>query len=175
MALRPAAIFTGLYMHCCHFPLLHACCFSDGLLQSDGRRRRKNGNGHKRQAGDLLPVSTWKRDNQEVLLFYISCESWCHFSFPSPSSVCCLFVTLGCSEISKGEVKRSKHRLDDLCVLGMANRWWWFGGVALLLALIWALYCALLQDYYINWADLITLGMREKRMEYVISLQIRTS
>lgn len=59
------------------------------------------------------------------------------------------------------------------CVFfGMANG---RKGGAVLLPLIGALQCALLQDYYINWSDLITLGMREKRMEYVISLQIHTS
>ena len=49
------------------------------------------------------------------------------------------------------------------------------GRGAVLLALIGASYCALLQDYYINWADLIKLGMREERMENVKSLQIHTS
>lgn len=46
---------------------------------------------------------------------------------------------------------------------------------AVLLGLIRALYSALLQDYYINGPDLITLGMRERRMQYVIALQIHTS
>lgn len=49
------------------------------------------------------------------------------------------------------------------------------GRGAVLLALIGALYSALLQDYYINCSDLITLGMQGRRMEYVISLQIHTS
>lgn len=40
---------------------------------------------------------------------------------------------------------------------------------AVLLALIVALYCAMLQDYYINLSDLITLGMREKKMEHFLA------
>ena len=49
------------------------------------------------------------------------------------------------------------------------------GGGEVLLTLIGALCSAFFQDYYINWSDLITLGMQEKRMEYVIFLQIHTS
>lgn len=67
------------------------------------------------------------------------------------------------------EVRR--HRLDDLCVLACPIG----GRGAVLLALIGALYCALLQDYCINGPDLITLGMRGKRTEYVIPSQIHTS
>lgn len=92
--------------------------------------------------------------------FYISWDLWSFFPFIS--SPLFQFVALACFEMKlRFDGEANTHLIAYMLLAGPGG-----GKVSVLLALIGALYCALLQDYCINCCGLITLGMTEKRLSY---------
>lgn len=170
MALRHAGIHTGplhallpLSSDACSLPLWQLP--AERWEESERRRTWTE-----RQAEEILLVFTWKefkrRGYQEMLLLYISCESLVSLSF-APSFTCLAVYLLHWKAYA---VRLNGGRWGgantDLMTYVFLSRP--IGGrCAFLLALIGALYCALLQDYYINWSDSITLGnARERSTSY---------
>ena len=94
MALRPAAIHAGLYMHCCHFPVMNARRPLWQLPTARWEERKKDRDvGRETERRWCLSLHESNRDNAESLLFLYFMRMPVSLSpFPFISCHCCLFV-----------------------------------------------------------------------------------